>query len=358
MGWIVRWAGTVPFLLLPLMAAAQPHARLASASGAGAPAAADIGQLDLPGLQDIPLDAAPDHSLEALAKRITLGADSQAGAATRIFAWMVLHFRYAHDRLPAPDLGNGEIPDLLSTGAGICTGFSALFAALCRASGIEVRSIAGYAKGTGYRDGQRFTAPNHMWNSLRIDGVWHLADVTWAVNAFRESEGPPEQRLGRALGAHFMVPAGRFIRTHLPEDPCWQLLADEIDLDIFEAGDSLIDVRVGQDAEGDPVGFAADIARYESLDSLDREIAYLERMIRNRWNRYREYGLGIAYFHKAQQLLRHLPVPPREAARTKREAIAYYNKSLQELAKLGRTDHGYELGLELSATIRSRLENL
>lgn len=354
----MRWAGTVPFLLLPFVAAAQPHARLASASDVSTPATADIGQVDLTGLKEIALPRSTEHSLEALADKITLGADSEAVAVLRIFAWMVLHFRYDHDRLPAPDGADGELPDLLSTGAGICTDFSTLFAALCRASGIEARSIAGYAKGTGHREGLRHTAPNHMWNSLRIDGVWHLADVTWAVNAFRESEGPSEQRLARAIGANFMVPADRFILTHLPEDPCWQLLAVEIDLDTFEAGDSLIAQRVGQGAEGDPAVFAADIARYESLDSLDREIAYLERMIRNRWNRYREYGLGIAYFHKAQQLLRHLPAPPREAARSKREAIAYYHKSLQELAKLGRTDHGYELGLELSATILSRLQNL
>lgn len=56
---------------------------------------------------------------------------------------------------------------------GICTGYSNLFAALARASGLETKVMTGKAKNF---DGRTYY---HQWNEVKIDGTWYFIDTTW-----------------------------------------------------------------------------------------------------------------------------------------------------------------------------------
>lgn len=51
----------------------------------------------------------------------------------------------------------------------VCEGYSKLFQYLCYCVGINATQVSGNAHGGG-----------HMWNSVKIDGVWYQTDATWS----------------------------------------------------------------------------------------------------------------------------------------------------------------------------------
>ena len=53
-------------------------------------------------------------------------------------------------------------------GAAVCEGYAKLFQYLCYAVGLNATQVYGTANGE-----------SHMWNAVRLDGAWYMADVTW-----------------------------------------------------------------------------------------------------------------------------------------------------------------------------------
>ncbi|HVE81515.1 MAG TPA: transglutaminase domain-containing protein, partial [Myxococcales bacterium] len=96
----------------------------------------------------------------------------------------------------------------------VCAGYSSLFAALAKEAGLEVAIIVGVGK-TG--DGDQ--PISHAWNAVKLDGRWHLVDVTWDAGAVRD--GGYVQRYSTDF---LLTPPPIFARTHFPDDPGWQLL--------------------------------------------------------------------------------------------------------------------------------------
>jgi hypothetical protein len=145
------------------------------------------------------------------------------------------------------------------------------------------------------------------------------------------------------------------ILTHLPEDPYWQLQNNYINMETFQKGEEHIQALMLKPNK-DMNDFEVLISRYEGLDSLDKSIAYLERMERNKSNKSREYGLGIAYYYKAQKILREATGNSKKEAVN--EAKIYYQKSLNQLAILEKEDFGYEFSKDLVNNVAFRIESL
>ena len=145
------------------------------------------------------------------------------------------------------------------------------------------------------------------------------------------------------------------ILTHLPEDPLWQLHDNYVDLETFLKGEEFIKSTL-MNSKIQKKDFEELISKYEDLDSLDKSISFLERMERNCKNRIREYGLGIAYYYKAQKILREANVADKNKA-TQRAKI-YYAKSLDQLAILEEEDFGYEFSKDLANSVTFRIATL
>ncbi len=245
----------------------------------------------------------------------------------------------------------------------ICTGFAHLFQAMCQDAGLNCRLITGYAKGFGYKTGDHFDMPNHIWNAVLINGKWQLLDVTWASTNREKLMSIPDSLLTRELikfqvDRNFLVAPDQFIYTHLPEDPYWQLLDNTINLQCFETGAAAIKTALDRPANS-LKNFEALIAAQDHLDSLDRTISYLERMLYNDRNGAKEYGLGIAYFYKAQLLLKKSEgLSEQQKSKFKQMARAFYKKSLDQLALLEADDSEYEFSVYMTKNIRQRMEIL
>ena len=260
-----------------------------------------------------------------------------------IYSWIALNISYDEVALFTGTGSNQDAKEVWKTRTAVCEGFSKLFSEMCNAVGIESRIVKGYVKDFG-DDEMRF--PNHAWNSVKINGKWQLLDVTWASvnNEVDRLAGNKITRefTRKKLDYFFLVPPKRMVITHLPEDPFWQLQSNLVSMDLFLKGEPSI-LEQTQKPEIAKLNFEELIKRYESLDSLDKSISFLERMEKNKWNKVKEYGLGIAYYYKAQMILKqaniHNPGAMRDARNLARQ---YYKKSLDQLILLQEDDFGYE----------------
>jgi hypothetical protein len=164
--------------------------------------------------------ASAEASVDRLASYLGQWLSSDVEKARAAWRWVTDNIAYDTDafftgRFPSMDAGS-----VLSSGKSVCAGYSSLYAELCRRMGLTVQSIHGYAKGWGYAPGAVIGASNHDWNAVMVDGAWRLVDATWGAGYV----GGDRRFARKYTEFFFLSPPDRFILSHLPEDPKWQLL--------------------------------------------------------------------------------------------------------------------------------------
>lgn len=295
-------------------------------------------------------------SFENLAIYLTQPFEDEQSKVRSIYTWIALNISYDQNSLKTSVKRNQNAESVWHNRIAVCEGYANLLSEMCKSVGIESRIVKGYVKNFAGND---FKFPNHAWNGVKINGKWQLLDVTWAsVN--NEGSLLTNKNVNKSIDRHkldifFLVHPNRMILTHLPEDPYWQLQHNFITMDIFRKGDASIkSTLMNSDADGK--NFEILIDEYERLDSLDKSIAYLERMEINKLNKVKEYGLGIAYYYKAQKMLREARNNNKYQAIE--QAKMYYLKSLDQLSYLGEEDFGYEFSRDLAHNVAFRIETL
>ncbi|WP_044401783.1 transglutaminase domain-containing protein [Lacinutrix sp. Hel_I_90] len=155
--------------------------------------------------------------LEKLAYSITKGKESQVEKAQAIYLWITKNISYDHElrvnkKLQKEFYTSREnvIQKVLQRQKALCGGFAFLFEQLCEQAGIEAKTIHGFTKLA-----MAYDKPNHSWSAVRLDGKWHLLDITWSV-----SNGNP----GNPDAYWYLTPPNTFIKSHYPEDINWTLL--------------------------------------------------------------------------------------------------------------------------------------
>lgn len=184
-------------------------------------------------------------SAKRLAHRLTRHCETDSEKVVSIHRWITHHIKYDVKRFYSYSVGQKapSVRKVLWRRKAICSGYSELFASLCRHSGVAVAVVSGYAKGPYYDQGDLFYRADHAWNAVKVNDEWLLTDATWdagQIRYFRRSLG------GRILHfvsfgkldhiryrPHFvrnptnvyLMRNGPFMKvTHLPEIPIWQLL--------------------------------------------------------------------------------------------------------------------------------------
>jgi hypothetical protein len=227
---------------------------------------------------------------QLLVEKLTENLNNDYDKVRAIYVWIALNtkydmFAYYHHR----NDGQG-VYDVLGSGKALCSGFSMLFQYLCAKADIQTEIIDGYAKGFDYKKGQKFKNGNHAWNAVFIHGAWYLLDVTWAAENPIFMSGNPRKI---DLDTYFLVPPEKMIKTHLPEDPTWQLLKNKISLAEFEKNN-------GEPFKTVPKYFNAFVAQdYLYLDEYDKDIKRYKRAVDfNALNNELKMQLGFAYLYK------------------------------------------------------------
>ncbi|MFC1669784.1 transglutaminase domain-containing protein [Spirochaetota bacterium] len=107
-----------------------------------------------------------DPEIRILAKEIIDSLESPAdeSIALAFHDYIVKLIYYDFDSLVPGERKDQDALSVLANGCAVCEGYSTLYSALLRASGIPV---------------QVYTGNNHAWNLVYWSGEWHDVDVTW-----------------------------------------------------------------------------------------------------------------------------------------------------------------------------------
>ncbi|WP_439555142.1 transglutaminase domain-containing protein [Dyadobacter sp.] len=160
---------------------------------------------------------AQQAELDSILRKIEYKKDS----IFSIFKWVASTLEYDPTRLllvsgstAYGSTSQNIVREAINRRKGVCEHYATLFNALLRRAGYESYVVEGYTlQGAG---GDKF---GHAWNAVKTGGNWYFYDPTWAAGYIQRSvfvkSFNPEW---------YKIPPIRFIETHIPFDPIWQLL--------------------------------------------------------------------------------------------------------------------------------------
>ncbi len=136
-----------------------------------------------------------DHpEIVKLARQIVNNADTGAegaeGVSTQtelekvaaIHDWVAKNVSYDYSSYLANDLSQKKSSQVLADKNGVCSGYSALVAALARAAGMPARIVFGTAQDSN-------NAPQtHAWVEVMVDDQWLDVDATWDAGYVQNGE--------------------------------------------------------------------------------------------------------------------------------------------------------------------------
>ncbi|KAJ6668194.1 hypothetical protein lerEdw1_015571 [Lerista edwardsae] len=171
------------------------------------------------------------NSVENLVSALLREAHSDIEKVRAIWMWTCHNMEYDvdgyHDRAKI----SCKPADVLRSRKSICSGYAALFANMCSIAGIECKKLSGYAKGHSYKIGHGFEDTNHAWNTVYLEGRWHLLDSTWGSGTVNDT---CTEFICRYNEFYFLTHPALFINDHFPKENKWQLLKETLTLQQFE----------------------------------------------------------------------------------------------------------------------------
>jgi transglutaminase/protease-like cytokinesis protein 3 len=189
---------------------------------------------------------------EQTAEKLTAPFKSEAGKARAIFIWITDNLAYdtkkfkeqlknpVRERIVAETREELEMikerkrieiaEKAFRKEKGVCEDYAYLFHYMCQHIGIESAFIPGYGRFSAQEINRDHRGSNHAWNAVKIQGYWYLLDATWAAGSTNMAEGKFTKDYKEGL---FMTPPDRFILTHFPDDPVWQLLENPVKKEAF-----------------------------------------------------------------------------------------------------------------------------
>ncbi len=239
---------------------------------------------------------AQSDSPENLLRQIRQTQVSDSTKASLIYDWVTRNIAYDHEAMQSlydqQGSDDSQKPEVVLTNRkALCDGYANLVRFFCQEAGLPARVIIGYSKEnnevTALRDGIY-----HAWNAVQVEGEWRLLDATWGA-----SYGSDTSYVSAQNRAFFFTRPAKFAQTHLPFDPVWQLLSKPVTLQQFTEKERI------QIDPGD-YNFRDTILANERLDSLDRQVASMRRMLEFDPTKVRyHYGIANIYSRKGSNFL-------------------------------------------------------
>ncbi len=114
-----------------------------------------------------------DAAIKTKAEQLTNGTKGDLNKVKVLHEWVCKNMKYDMDKYLANQFyDNDGAAKALGTQKGLCRDYSNLLTAMCRALGMEAKTIIGEAGGAGSWYG-------HAWNEVKVNGKWINIDTVW-----------------------------------------------------------------------------------------------------------------------------------------------------------------------------------
>lgn len=101
--------------------------------------------------------------------------------AKAIHDWVAGNIEYDYQAYLDADLGLKKDTQVLRDGKGVCSGYSFLYASLCRAAGLTAKVVYGQVKSS-----KGWASQQHAWNEVKIGDKWITVDNTWDAGYIKD----------------------------------------------------------------------------------------------------------------------------------------------------------------------------
>lgn len=176
-----------------------------------------------------------------LARELVAGQSEQRDKALALYDWVAKNVRYDIASYLSNDLPDPSPDVVLASRLAVCEGYARLYMAMAQAVGLEAVLIPGFSK--GFAPDEDKIEPDHAWNAVKVDGQWVLLDATWGAGHIDERK----QFVAEFSRDWFDVEPARFVATHMPSDPKWQLVSPTLSAEEFWAKPTLSNVYFDYD---------------------------------------------------------------------------------------------------------------
>lgn len=152
---------------------------------------------------------------------------SEIDRAWIIFYWVSKNIRYDTAAYFNNNIHLQSSTSVFQGGKAVCGGYSTLYADVCALTGLQCRTVNGYAKGHDFDLRQTsFQKTNHAWNILSLkNGHSYFIESTWGSG---HVDNFTNQYNVKLVPHYFLCRPEHMIYRHLPDDPQWQLLKKPI----------------------------------------------------------------------------------------------------------------------------------
>jgi hypothetical protein len=168
----------------------------------------------------IAIGKADSLNIEELTYKLTAGFKSQELKTRAIYTWIASNISYDCPAFHNESKRKSDPKDVFKLRKGVCSGFANLFQTMCSDANIQCLAIDGFARNSADAYEDETPEVNHTWNAVRINGAWHLVDVTWA-------SGYTDKRVTvftkEFNDVYFFPSPERFLLNHYPVIDAWHL---------------------------------------------------------------------------------------------------------------------------------------
>lgn len=173
-------------------------------------------------LRNLPARASVDMQtmINSMVNEVKSNNFYQAEGVYMLYKWMAYNIQYdCYNSYHNPSQLPISDSDTYNAGKGGDVGITKLFYTMGNALGFYTYEITGHSKVTPLVQGKLPLHPDHVWNGVMIDNNYYLIDVSWAMGDCNVDQFYPAYS-----DFYFCTEPNIFFRSHLPQDPTWQLI--------------------------------------------------------------------------------------------------------------------------------------
>lgn len=212
---------------------------------------------------------------ENIANYINSNFFTQSEKVRAVFYWIAENISYDYNNLFSlsenPDSVK-NINEILNTRKGLCRDYSSLYADICAKVGIKTYIVSGYTK-----IDKRVIQNPHAWCAILVDSTWYLTDPTWGAGYMQD-----KLFVKKLDNKYFKVAPNKFINSHIPFDPLWQLLNYPITKQEFLK-------RKPSSKNKNYFNFIDTVLIYEKQSKIERLLSSSKRIESNGISNYLDY---------------------------------------------------------------------